>query len=463
MQTKQQGRCVKKTGQQPMLIQKMLKLSLRKKMCQPQCCGTLRCDSACWLRLLAMRFVCCTLALEYLFCISLLVALRLGHPPEVPAAQPDAEEIELEEAHGGQRRLLSFAQLPEADKVEQLPDMIEESDKFEQQLSEAIEINCVSSRAPLGQRFAKELKKGTVNAKEYAKARGWREKEAFRVQWAKTCLQELKQHKSHKTQMSEFDKTTGEYINMAVLMERQGYLVDPQGAAEKAKLYAQKCKLLGGHWTLYNKLTETEEYFFLKKQHMSVMEESWTLREEATSAASHDNGSNAEVTTTKKTEDKASDVTSQERELTTPKTKPSAKAKEGSSRASTTPKAKSKSKVLNSTDESLRKAKVLRASYHSIVSQVRALEEQVTSPGNPWNWADSPHNFGRCKQAYVELMEKLTDTDKMVLITDLQKMKADKGEQSVTAVCNSFLNIEQYVKQLDREQQRLKKMHAASM
>ena len=54
----------------------------------------------------------------------------------------------------------------------------------------------MNSRTPLGQRFSKEVKPGTDKYKDYKACKSWKDKEAFRLLWAETKLQDLKKAKA---------------------------------------------------------------------------------------------------------------------------------------------------------------------------------------------------------------------------------------------------------------------------
>ena len=51
------------------------------------------------------------------------------------------------------------------------------------------------------------------------------------------------------------DKSKGVYLPFAVLVEREGFAVDPVGAVQAATRMATRCAQLGGNWVQQNQFT----------------------------------------------------------------------------------------------------------------------------------------------------------------------------------------------------------------
>ena len=75
--------------------------------------------------------------------------------------------------------------------------------------------------------------------------KGWEAKAAFRLAWAKRSYDTQVKGRSHHKGMSDIDKTTGTYVPLAVLVEKQGWHFDPEGAVKDVVVSAIACDCSG--------------------------------------------------------------------------------------------------------------------------------------------------------------------------------------------------------------------------
>ena len=63
----------------------------------------------------------------------------------------------------------------------------------------------------------------------------------------------------HAQEYQEVDTNLGEYLPFAVIVDKQGYLVDKPGAIQRATNLCHSCVKMGGKWLFYNVQTKGQE------------------------------------------------------------------------------------------------------------------------------------------------------------------------------------------------------------
>ena len=237
-------------------------------------------------------------------------------------------------------------------------------------------------------------------------------------------------------------------------------------------MYADKAFAMAGNWTKFNKLTNTLEFMLLKESHIEVMEEQWKIYENQSSTkqekekekekekANLEKGTPGKSSVDDKEEPEKKEAEEEGHEdpaQAQPKAKTKPKAK-----VAAKPRAKTGPSPKSTSDELKTKAKNLKNLYHNTVSAAQALAAQIKAPGSQWAWAHNEMNMGRLQTCMDTLTSQLTDSDQMILITDLNKMKSDLGEQTFNSQMTMFLKLEDPIKLLERQHKRLLRMHASS-
>jgi hypothetical protein len=151
-------------------------------------------------------------------------------------------------------------------------------------LEQAIADGNVDPRKGAGRRFVRELSKEDKIG--YADCKGHEAKAAFRLQWAERKLQELNISRTHTKSYKHVDVTKGTYYSFGSLVESFGILYDRAAAIKSAAKHALKCEKMGGKWISYDELSETTEYYKLRREFQDIMAEKWSLCESESSVVS---------------------------------------------------------------------------------------------------------------------------------------------------------------------------------
>ena len=170
--------------------------------------------------------------------------------------------------------------------------------KLEQQFEEAMKSERFDVRGPLGQRFAKQHKKGSPGWIKYRENTTWQKKKEFRIQWCATELKRIRTQRVHVNRSRRIDTNKGTYKTFAGVVEAQGFAFDPVGAVARATRYVTKCLELKGEFLSMNNMTETLEFLYVEKQHNEEFEEIYEIykreQDEATIRESHHDDDDAE-------------------------------------------------------------------------------------------------------------------------------------------------------------------------
>ena len=147
----------------------------------------------------------------------------------------------------------------------------EPASEYEKMLVEAISAGDFDSRGALGQRFSRSAKSfSPEELQEFKEARSLEQKKAFRIKWANRRLKELRVKKVHLQEYKTVDESKGTYMVFPKMVEEYGIHFDPKGAALAALRYCKKAIAMGGQWLHYEPMSETMQYFHVKKQHSQV-------------------------------------------------------------------------------------------------------------------------------------------------------------------------------------------------
>lgn len=139
-------------------------------------------------------------------------------------------------------------------------------------LEGAVSTNTVDSRGPLAQRLMREMKGNKEMQEKWKAAKGNEEKAAFRLEWAKMKLQEVRVVCQRFRSFQTVDETLGEYMPLMKIIGEEG---GDKTAVTAGLKYAIKCARMGGRWTLWNPMTERTEFLYLRKIYKTVFTNAW--------------------------------------------------------------------------------------------------------------------------------------------------------------------------------------------
>ena len=106
------------------------------------------------------------------------------------------------------------------------------------------------------------------------------EKRAYRTEWVKAAIAERETKHVTKKGWREIKINKGVYKTLAVLIEGNGYSVDPTGAVRRAARIAEKCVKLGGDWCSLGQHDEME-FLAINREYNEEFEKAWNMYETA--------------------------------------------------------------------------------------------------------------------------------------------------------------------------------------
>eukprot|EP00974_Lingulodinium_polyedra_P098097 9509827-Lingulodinium_polyedra.AAC.1 len=149
--------------------------------------------------------------------------------------------------------------------------------KYEEDLEAMLKNGDVNVRVGSGWKFAEAHKKGSEAFEKYKTLGSTEKKKAYRLEWARQELANLRKEKVKFKEWADVDITLGEYMPFARVIEMQGYMVDPKGAVQRGTEMCKRLAKMGGKWIFYNDLSKSWEFFFIRRQHQQTFSEKWQL------------------------------------------------------------------------------------------------------------------------------------------------------------------------------------------
>jgi hypothetical protein len=307
-------------------------------------------------------------------------------------------------------------------------------------------------RSALGQRFSRDHPKGSENAKlmaEFVKgkqAEGMKVNDAkrqWRVDWASRMHAKLTEGKRHDKSWAQVNKEKGTYICFAVMVEKLGYMFDPQGAVRRATSYAEKCVAMRGDWVAFNEMVGELEFFFLKKSFTNVMHEKWSMFEESTGQRKSEAGTSA---------DGGSDPQPQPQPL---KKRKIGNGNDPENNQEPVPKDDSHKTVMSKLTLEANKVK---AYLHNTVSAANSLIAAIEFNAT-WAWARTLQSLGQLQAKKAAIDESLSEFGKHILISELATLKKSTGAAFLELELKRFTEIKAKVADLQGYHATLVRMH----
>jgi len=137
----------------------------------------------------------------------------------------------------------------------------------------AVQNGKVESRSTVGWNFDRTCKSDLTLKADYKKCGSNKEKEAFRLEWARGRLTYFVKSRTYTKSFARVDITKGIYRPFARIAVEQG----GDKAAYKAALrYVLKCIQLGPPWTLWNDMTDRLDFLDLEKGFTEELSQAWS-------------------------------------------------------------------------------------------------------------------------------------------------------------------------------------------
>ena len=112
--------------------------------------------------------------------------------------------------------------------------------------------------------------------KKWDKAVGHKLKDIVKLDWVTEKKKVLKRQKhTYAESYKRVETSKGEYLCLAMVAEKMGFLVDPEGAIERAVKYCTKCALMGGAWITWDGMIEEHLYLLLRRMWKDELEHAW--------------------------------------------------------------------------------------------------------------------------------------------------------------------------------------------
>ena len=333
-------------------------------------------------------------------------------------------------------------------------------------------------RSALAQRFAREHRAKKELGEAYKQCAGTAAKRAFRQHWALQQYKKESQLRLYNEEYQRVDTSKGQYLPFAVIVEREGFAVDPVGAVQAAIHMATRCSELGGNWVQHNPFTNRVEFLRLERQHHEIFTKSWSMMTKSRTDGPaktianpppyderHNYGSSLVV-------DKPGGHDSGMCEGKSACDTDADKDDDGDNKDTGKGgdcKEKNASKVGNRKDTAkkpkrchvdclLEKAHKLRGHILTAQSQATQLVAAINADEPAWRFARNPQNVGELEALASQLELKLSDFGRKFLLADVSDMKKEYMPQVLCAHLAEFLTSAVAAKALQSVSARLYRM-----
>ena len=340
------------------------------------------------------------------------------------------------------------------------------------------------SRGAVAQRFRRSMATGGEAATQYSDARaaGREAAKAFRMKWAAHECERLRSTASHTQAWKRVDTTLGTYKTFGKIVLDEGGWTDA-AAVKGARELVNKATLLGGQWLMKHPQTGRMVYLHLEFKWAEVMERSWMLFQEATSAQNaqtldHIEAGSKKVAiggavgvgvvggqqpgSSKNTDAGEGQVVPVAKGRAKPQGKATARAGSGDA-----PTKKSKLGDDGEADDDVGKkayaaklagATKLKAWFLQVTSRALHLRERVEKE-DQWAWARGPLTVGQLDHEMNSIKGCLTEFDNLWLMSSTAELKKKYSKERITVGVAEFTRLEPQVKQLELVVERIIAMH----
>ena len=383
-----------------------------------------------------------------------------------------------------------FKDIKERDKpASQQPSFEKPSDLGRYQLlKNAVEEGNFDIAGPLGQRFNREHKSGEPKA-TYTKNKTHESKLKFRMLWANTQLEDLQKKMTKTTSWSEIHSNIGTYVPLAILIEHQGFAVDPVGARRRGLTYAFKCMHMGGAWTKVSSMTNELEYLEVREETREVHAKKWAEflendqtgkdKKQTASASSSGKASSSSLASSieknkgkantvdkGKQEDEEGQPASGDKPVASLKRKLSGVAGEAAkpgdtlvaTQAGGTPEAKKKRTKLA---EEMSKASKVKSKLQNALVSADMITDAIKSDKQGWGWADNTENKGKLQAHHEKVKQSMVGDLNTFWLLSSKALLKKFGEEKLIVVAQQFQELEGPCDLLGDIEARLMRQHAA--
>lgn len=336
-------------------------------------------------------------------------------------------------------------------------------------LEEALKDGNIDPRSNLGGQFRYDLKLDPEKAQAY-KVLNRDAAKKFRMEWAKTKLQDHKEKKSKMETWRRIDVETGVYRNWDQLVSSQsgGQKTTKDSILGSTKL-AMKCMKMGPPWVKKNTQTERMMFLELHFEYSEEFEENWSkYREESLKAKIYQNEDEAKNGKGQGSQDgdgsKEGDGATDGGKGGKVKTlKPKPKVKQNKNSGGGEP----EGKRIKKGDEDPKdfngiwaKALKLKASYVKFMGSADAMMDQIKRR-KEWNWANNEENRGELEETVSKVKMEMGDFHKTFVAEDPMTLKKTYGQDFLMKELKGFLEPKSGIENVMTVVNRLNKRHTA--
>ena len=287
------------------------------------------------------------------------------------------------------------------------------------------------------------------------------------------------------TSWSEIHSNIGTYVPLAILIEHQGFAVDPVGARRRGLTYAFKCMHMGGAWTKVSSMTNELEYLEVREETKEVHAKKWAeflesdMGEKGKKATASAGPASASSSNEKNTEEankegtgKKHDQQGEGQAANATKAKTAALKRKMSQveadGATTegqvvvaqgeTPDSK-KQKTKLSTE--MAKASKIKSKLQSVLVSADMITDAIKSDKQGWSWADNTENKGKLQAHHEKVKQSMVGDLNTFWLLSSKALLKKFGEEKLIVVAQQFQELEGPCDLLGDIEARLMRQHAA--
>ena len=413
-------------------------------------------------------------------CVEVNYGLLSMDGPGTSEEKVAARAAEMERVGTEVERLYSLAGKCDDKLKAQGSEETEENSTF-RALCKAVRDGRFDTRSALAQRFGRQHRANKELGDAYKRCEGTVAKRAFRHKWLEQQYKMESQLRLHTEEYKRADTSKGQYLPFAVLVEREGFTVDPVGAVRAATCIAKRCSELGGNWVQHNPFTDRVEFLRLERQHHEVFTKLWSLSTRSRTDGppkavvdplEQDERYNPSLKVDKSNGDKSGTCEGKssngkdagEEDGHNKDTGNNCKEKnpgkgddpkkEGKGEGEDRKKKVKRSHV----DCLLEKGQKLRGQILTVKSEAAELVAAIKADQPDWHFANNPQNLGQIETLLSNLQLSLTEFGHVFLCTDASEVKKQYAPDVLCVHLTGFLAAAADVKVLKAANSSLQRM-----
>ena len=311
---------------------------------------------------------------------------------------------------------------------------------------------------PVGRLWQKELDMNKDMKAKYTAAKGWKAKEAIRVDWLATKYDSVKNEKTHYRAWQKVDATKGELLNFGLLVESFGILYNRAAAIESATKHASKCMQMKGNWIHWDSMGEVACFLKLRQVFSEEMTECWKLCE--TESITNDANASADAGQPASQSGSVVVVNSPQRapsEANDPRCRQ--RKQQNTEPPATRPVKKTRTEKTE-LELALIEAGKTKALYTSVVVRAENLVGQIDASAT-WAWARTPDSVGSLRTFISQIKDKVTPSVARFVMEEIKMLETELGAETLLMTAKAFNSMKSDIVLLSDKVTSLIKAHNA--